>query len=237
MKPRSLKAIALLLEYPSAELIGHIDELEAVISDEPVLCDCGASLLMPFYQYLRHSDAYLLEENYVALFDRGRGTSLYLFEHVHGDSKDRGQAMVDLLKMYDASGFDLDESELPDYLPVFLEYLSLLEENQAVNLLREISHLIRVIGENLAQRGSHYYLLCSAALLLAGEAALNVPFIARDFGNEPEDFEQIDKAWEEAPVTFGGACDQNQSNMQSEAIVQFVKKQVTTGALEGIEGI
>ena len=115
---------------------------------------------------------YDLQENYVALFDRGRGTSLHLFEHVHGYSRDRGQAMVDLKAMYDNHGMTLSQPELPDYLPVFLEFLSCLPSEEARDLLNETTHIIRNIGEQIAKRGSHYYFLLSALLILAGEKPL-----------------------------------------------------------------
>ena len=147
MQPRTLKAISLLLHYPDQALLDHLTEVQAVTDAE---LDIKRGRLDALYQHLGQGDLYLHEENYVALFDRGRGTSLYLFEHVHGESRDRGQAMVDLLTMYGESGFDLPPGELPDYLPVFLEYLSQLDVAKAKSLLLEVTHLVRNIGENLA---------------------------------------------------------------------------------------
>ena len=226
MQPRSLKAIALLLDYPNQDLLDHLDELAQVTATEPQINALKGDGLAALYAYLRSGDLYLLEENYVALFDRGRGTSLYLFEHVHGESRDRGQAMVDLLTMYGESGFNLEAGELPDYLPTFLEYLAQLPAAQALHLLKEVTHLVRNIGENLAKRGSHYYLLCSALLVLAEESPLDVDFVAMDFSTEQEDYDKLDKAWAEEPVTFGGGCstpayDQN----QGEAVVQFIPRE------------
>lgn len=223
-QPRTLKAIALLLDYPEAALLEHLPEIEAIIGAEGLL-KSDRALLDPFFAYLRGVDIYQLQENYVALFDRGRGTSLHLFEHVHGESRDRGQAMVDLLEMYHRSGFDLGASELPDYLPAFLEYLAQIDPPQAHALLQEIAHLIQNITQNIARRGSHYYYLCAALLRVAGEAPSEVSFVAQDIAAEPEDLEKLDAAWEEAPVTFGGNCAAAYDQKSGEAVVQFVPRE------------
>ena len=220
MQPRTLKAISLLMDYPDQDLLTYLGELKEVTDGETAM---KRGRLDNLYQHLGRGDLYLLEENYVALFDRGRGTSLYLFEHVHGESRDRGQAMVDLLTMYGESGFDLPPGELPDYLPVFLEYLSQLEAPKAKQLLMEVTHLVRNIGENLAKRGSHYYLLCSALLELAGEKAIDIEFVPMDFSTEQEDYDQIDKVWAEEPVTFGGGCSTPDYGA-AESVVQFIPR-------------
>lgn len=222
MQPRTLKAISLLLHYPDQALLDHLSEVQAVTETETAL---QPGRLAALYQHLGQGDLYLLEENYVALFDRGRGTSLYLFEHVHGESRDRGQAMVDLLTMYGESGFDLPPGELPDYLPVFLEYLSQLDSAKAKKLIMEVTHLVRNIGENLAKRGSHYYLLCSALLDLAGEKEIDIEFVPMDFSTEQEDYDKLDKVWAEEPVTFGGGCSTpDYGTASGESVVQFIPR-------------
>ena len=222
MQARTLKAISLLLDYPDQALLDHLGELKSATDAESGI---KQGTLDALYRHLAQGDLYLHEENYVALFDRGRGTSLYLFEHVHGESRDRGQAMVDLLTMYGESGFDLPPSELPDYLPVFLEYLSQLESAKAKQLLMEVTHLVRNIGENLAKRGSHYYLLCSALLELAGEKGIDITFVPMDFSTEQEDYDKLDKVWAEEPVTFGGGCSTpDYGSAKEESVVQFMPR-------------
>ena len=222
MQPRTLKAISLLLHYPDQDLLDNLAELQQATDAETAL---QPARLAPLYQHLGVGDLYLLEENYVALFDRGRGTSLYLFEHVHGESRDRGQAMVDLLTMYGESGYDLPPGELPDYLPVFLEYLSQLDAGKAKQLLMEVTHLVRNIGENLAKRGSHYYLLCSALLEIAGEKGIDIEFVPMDFSTEQEDYDKLDKVWAEEPVTFGGGCSTpDYGSAAGESVVQFIPR-------------
>ena len=204
MNPLLFRAIAALLDYPSHELSTDLPELRALLMSDKTLTKIGQQQLNSFFDYMLSQGDYDLQENYVALFDRGRGTSLHLFEHVHGDSRDRGQAMVDLKAMYDNHGMTLSQPELPDYLPVFLEFLSCLPSEEARDLLNDTTHIIRNIGEQIAKRGSHYYFLLSALLILAGEKPLDVAFTAHDVREEPNDLEAIDKAWEEEPVTFGG---------------------------------
>lgn len=222
MQPRTLKAISLLLDYPDQALIDHLIEIKAVTDAETSI---QKERLAALYQHLGQGDLYLLEENYVALFDRGRGTSLYLFEHVHGESRDRGQAMVDLLTMYGESGYDLSPGELPDYLPIFLEYLSQLDSAKAKQLLMEVTHLVRNIGENLAKRGSHYYLVCSALLEMSGEKGIDMDFVPMDFSTEQEDYDKLDKVWAEEPVTFGGGCSTpDYGSGTNESVVQFIPR-------------
>src|SRR5690606_38327937 len=89
-------------------------------------------------------------------FDRSPAHSLHLFEHVHGESRDRGQAMVDLLQQYRSNGFEPAAAELPDHVPLFLEYLSLLEPAAAELLLGEAIHVLAAIGDRLGRNDSPY---------------------------------------------------------------------------------
>ena len=117
-----LKVIGLLMEYPD-ELLWECkeDALALIRRDTPMLTDFTHNLL----------NAPLLDKQaeWCEVFDRGRTTSLLLFEHVHAESRDRGQAMVDLLAEYEKVGLQLDCRELPDYLPLYLEYLSVLPDD------------------------------------------------------------------------------------------------------------
>jgi nitrate reductase delta subunit len=138
-----------------------------------------------------------LEERYVALFDRSRALSLHLFEHVHGESRERGQAMVDLQAMYEARGLTSAEHELPDYIPAFLEYLSVIDASEAKALFADAAHILRALGERLAERGSRYAEVFAAALALAGE-----PGLARKARTDPP-VEDLDAQWMDPPVDFG----------------------------------
>ena len=121
---KSFKALSLLLSYPDADLQGAVPAIRSVLTSEKLLTPAALTALEPLLNDLSDLDIYDLQERYVLLFDRSRSLSLNLFEHIHGESRDRGGAMVDLLETYRAGGFDLTGPELPDHLPVVLEYLS-----------------------------------------------------------------------------------------------------------------
>jgi nitrate reductase delta subunit len=89
---RTLKVLSALLSYPTQELQGAGDALRSALRDEPLLPDETQKHLQQLIGEIAVGDLYDLQERYVDLFDRGRSLSLYLFEHVHGESRDRGQA-------------------------------------------------------------------------------------------------------------------------------------------------
>ena len=158
------------------------------------------------------------EAGYVEMFDRGRGTSLHLFEHVHGDSRDRGPAMVDLLKTYEQAGLFLAPGELPDYLPVLLQFASTQPPAQAAELLREVSHILQVMFSALLQRDSVYASVVAALLDLAGEKAQAVKL-----PDEPE----LDESWEE-PLAFGGCSTEGQAAPGQPQPIHIVKNAAHT---------
>jgi nitrate reductase delta subunit len=197
----ALRALARLLDYPTEPLLGHLDAIAEALAAAPVK-PARRSGLQPLLARLAGADLFDAQELYVDTFDRGRRTSLNLFEHVHGDSRDRGQAMVDLLEMYRAAGIELDTDQLPDYLPAFLEYLSVLPAREAREHLAEVTHLVRAIGGVLAARHSDYAGALDLLLALAGEPALGADPSAED----DTSFAAIDAAWLDAPVDFMGAA-------------------------------
>lgn len=190
------RALAVLLDYPSEGLQANVAEVAAALE---ALGAANLRALRPLLAELARADLLDLQERYVETFDRGRRTSLNLFEHVHGDSRDRGQAMVDLLAMYREVGIELATEQLPDYLPAFLEYLSLLDEAAARERLGDIAHILQAIGGALARRESPYRAVFDVLLALAGEA----PLAAHEVDHEDDTtFEAIDAAWKEEPVNF-----------------------------------
>ena len=156
---------------------------------------------------LAERDLYDLEERYVLLFDRTRSLSLHLFEHVHGESRDRGRAMVELKELYAANGLEMPASELPDYLPLFLEFLSTRPLVEARDYLVDIVHIVSALAERLTRRKSIYAEVFAALGALAGAKAdrEDVEEMLERPDDDPHDLEAIDRVWEEAPVTFGGA--------------------------------
>jgi nitrate reductase molybdenum cofactor assembly chaperone NarJ/NarW len=228
------QAIAALLDYPQAGLLAALPELRAALQAEQLLPPQALEDIGTLCDYLGRHELYTLQENYVSLFDRGRGNSLHLFEHVHGESRDRGQAMVDLQQLYASKGLHLAATELPDYLPVFLEFLSRQTRSEANELLAETAHILQALCERLAKAGSHYHYALAALVALGGDT-LNAPaaltFVARDGAAEADDYQAIDAAWAEQPVAFGGGCATPALNPASgEAVIQFQPRAVARTA-------
>lgn len=201
-----LKVISLLLTYPDQELHGAIGELRAAIGKAPGISDTHRKLLDKLAENIGALDLYDAQERYVLLFDRTRSLSLHLFEHVHGESRDRGQAMVDLMAMYEADGLEVGAKELPDYLPLFLEFLSTKDGPEAADLLGQISHIVVAMRGRLKKRKSVY---ANAFAVLEGlasgkpDAAL-VRELLEMPEDDPSDLDALDSIWEEEAVTFGG---------------------------------
>jgi nitrate reductase delta subunit len=154
---------------------------------------------------LAQEDLYDVQARYVDLFDRTRSLSLQLYEHVHGESRDRGQAMVELLKLYSAHGLELTAKELPDHLPVFLEFLSTLPSDEAAALLGQAAHVLEALRERLRKRQSHYASVFDilVALVDTDRNSEALEALLREPDDDPNDLEALDKAWSEEQVTFG----------------------------------
>jgi nitrate reductase delta subunit len=195
---RTLKALSALLSYPTPALAEAVPEIRSALAGEGALARARVAALGPLLERLGDRDTFAAEEAYVGLFDRSRLLSLHLFEHVHGDSRDRGQAMVDLLRLYESAGYFVDADELPDYLPLFLEFLSLRPAAEARASLGDVSHILAAMHRRLAGRDPAYAAVLAALLALAGEPVADDACDAVDDGPEA-----LDRAWEEVPVTFG----------------------------------
>jgi nitrate reductase delta subunit len=196
---RTYRVLARLLSYPDEALLAALPELHRALEAEAALPVPRRAALARLIEELGAGDLLDAQERYVGLFDRGRSLSLHLFEHVHGDSRDRGAAMVELVGLYRRHGLDVTARELPDYLPLFLEFLSTLDPAQARPLLADAAHILAAVRDRLQRRASAYAAAFDALVFLAGA---EVAPHAED--REPDDsFAALDRAWEEAPVTFG----------------------------------
>ena len=202
---KTYKALSALLSYPTPELQEAAAEIGAVIEAEALLSPEARAALAPLIGELASRDIYDLQERYVLLFDRSRTLSLNLFEHLHGESRDRGPAMVDLLETYRAGGYDLASSELPDHLPVLLEFLSTQPEEAARAILRDAGHIIAALAERLTRRESPYAAVLAGLAELAGidRGDQLVADLLSAPEEDPEDLAALDEIWEEAEVTFG----------------------------------
>lgn len=202
---RTLKALSLILSYPTRELQHAMPEIGATLSSDMRLTAAARRALRPLVDELIGRDIYALEERYVMIFDRSRTLSLNLFEHVHGESRDRGGAMLSLVETYRDSGFDPVTSELPDHLPVLLEFLATLTPLEARDTLADAAHIFQALTERLERRESSYGAVFAALLQLSG-AEVDVEAVAKMLvqpDDDPTDLEALDKVWEESEVVFG----------------------------------
>jgi nitrate reductase delta subunit len=200
----TLRALAALLAYPSGELIRHLADIRSALSSEGALARPERRRLEPLLAVLETEDLLDLQAAYSELFDRSRRLSLHLFEHVHGDSRERGQAMIDLAEQYAAAGILLDANELPDFIPVFLEYASCLEPREARSTLAEPAHVFAALAERLDDKGSPYAGIFAALVTLSRRrpGRDEVADLPSAEVQENEDSADIDREWEEAPVAF-----------------------------------
>jgi nitrate reductase delta subunit len=210
----TLRAIAALLRYPDAELRAHAGELRDALRDERALVTSRLAELDRVLDRLAAADPFQVEADYVDTFDRSRRTALHLFEHVHGDSRERGPAMVDLAQTYERTGLLLGEGELPDYLPVLLEFASTQPAKEARAFLGETAHIVRAIFSALLERKSPYASVLAAVLDLAGERAERVDLPAE---------QALDEAWTE-PEAFGGCSTAGQSKPGQPQPIQIVRR-------------
>lgn len=197
---RTYRALAALIAYPTEALQAATGEIAAVLAEEGLVPAPRRAAIDDLLAELAGRDIYDLQERYFALFDRSRTLSLHLFEHVHGESRDRGQAMADLIELYRGHGFEPTASELPDFLPLFLEFLSLLPGHEAQALLAEPAGILQALAERLATRKSNYAAVFAALATLANAPATDGSDTSAE---DPDDLMALDAAWEEAAVHFG----------------------------------
>jgi nitrate reductase delta subunit len=210
----SLRVLARLLGYPDAEMRAHLPALREALRAERALGAARLAEVDALMDAVAGADALEAEEAYVHLFDRGRATSLHLFEHVHGDSRDRGPAMIDLAKTYDQADLYLAPGELPDYLPAVLEFASTLPPREARAFLGEMAHIFNALFSALRERHSAYASVIGALLELAGEQAQPVTL-------EPE--EPLDASWSEPPA-FDGCSPKGQSRPGQPQPIRIVRQ-------------
>lgn len=201
------RGLALLLSYPTADIQMAAPEIIAAIRSEGMVPGPIVGALEKLADKLAHDDLYELQENFVHLFDRTRSLSLNLYEHIHGESRDRGQAMAALVELYRSYGLELTGAELPDHLPVFLDFLSTLPDDEAASLLAEGAHVLAALTERLHKRQSPYRAVFGALTAMTGAVPDSdaVAALMQEPDDDPDDLETLDKAWEETAVTFGPA--------------------------------
>lgn len=199
------KALGVLLTYPEQDLLDAVGAIEAICAEARLSAETRTAL-DGLLEQLRSWELLDLQERYVSLFDRGRQMSLNLFEHVHGDARERGQAMVDLQTMYQQNGVLPTDDQLPDYLPMLCEFLSILPPEGARAMLGDLVVILSLLRARLEQRESPYAGVLAALVELAEaevDEAQVQQVLKEDPPERPDDFEAIDREWKEAEITFG----------------------------------
>jgi nitrate reductase molybdenum cofactor assembly chaperone NarJ/NarW len=211
---KTFKVLSALLSYPTEALIEAAPEFVAVLDAEKLVPAASRRAVDLLIEEIAIGEVYDLQERYGLLFDRSKTLALHLFEHVHGESRDRGQAMVDLKAMYENAGLFIAANELPDYVPLFLEFLSIRPLSEARELLGQTAHILAALAERLGRRESNYKAVFDALVAIAAEAPQRdvVEELLKAPDTDPMDFAALDAAWEEEEVRFGpgaqgqGAC-------------------------------
>jgi nitrate reductase delta subunit len=211
---RTFRVLSALLNYPTDALIDAASEFLAVLDAEKLVPSACRGSVDALIKEIAVGELYDLQERYGLLFDRSKTLALHLFEHVHGESRDRGQAMVDLKAMYENAGLVIAANELPDYVPLFLEFLSTRPVKEARELLGQTAHIFAALAERLGRRQSSYKAVFDALVAIAAEAPRRdiVDELLKTPDADPMDLVALDAAWEEEEVRFGpgaqgqGAC-------------------------------
>ena len=198
---KTFKALSMLLQYPEVVLFSDLPDILSILLQEEKFSFEIKEKLSALVSWMQGQELIALQEQYVDLFDRSRRLSLHLFEHVHGESRDRGQAMVDLMEHYQQAGYAMHPSELPDYLPLVLEFFSCIEFKEAQKLLRQFLTILVAIHAQLQSKNSLYLSVFDALIALTG-FEVQVPAILDEL-DIPE--ELLDENWEEAPIDFSHA--------------------------------
>lgn len=224
---KRLAILSRLLRYPDAELRADLPDIAAAIPAAGFRPDLVARLLrLP--RRLAQGDGLDREEEYVRLFDRGRGTSLHLFEHVHGDTRNRGPAMIELAQVYENAGYALDARELPDYLPLFLEFCAVAPEEVAQNLLSQCAPILDGLHARLLGRASGearlYAVILAATLAEIGAKPAQAPTPEQE-RTDAEEFAELDAAYESEPVVFGPESDPDKEGARAKvaAMIQRLR--------------
>ncbi len=196
---KTLKVLGCLLTYPSEEQRQALPECIEILEKEKWLPEKNLKAICKLIDWMNAQDLLDLQEGYVALFDRTPSLCLHLFEHIHGDSRDRGQALVDLSEVYKDAGLLINTEEMPDYLPLFLEYLSVIEAEESRQNLGEIVNVLAVLLGRLEHRESPYSPLFEGLIATASRSPDEkaVDKAMKDSKGKVRTLDEIDEAWEE----------------------------------------
>lgn len=155
---RLYKILSILLEYPTTELCEHWPEVEQEIENAGNASETEKQTVLNFINWARELTLTKFQEEYVRTFDLTPDNALYLTHHLfEEEDRDRGPALVELSEFFQSEGFEIKNGELPDYLPLVLEYVSTLEDElNARMFLNESAHVSEIIANNLEAQDSPY---------------------------------------------------------------------------------
>ena len=240
-----LKVLSLLIDYQSNELFlgDTLADCTEIVAKSTLISPEVRTQIIDLIEDLIDTGSLEAQARYDGLFERGRSLSLWLFEHVHGESRDRGQAMVDLMGQYQEAGFEISVKELPDYLPLYLEFLAyqatIIEDDIQIRMdIADVSHIIALLAARLEDRGSLYKGCFNALLQIAGKPLEIVEEYQEKISKEKRDdsFEALDKEWEEEVVTFLDAQQEercpSQTSTQNLAAKAGIKNAAATNAVD-----
>ncbi|MCW8827458.1 MAG: nitrate reductase molybdenum cofactor assembly chaperone [Gammaproteobacteria bacterium] len=157
------KILSALLDYPNQELVEHLPEIRAEIDGSQNIEKEEKEALYKFLDHLTSMPLTEQQADYVKTFDMTPEHSLHLTHHLFGDDNDRnrGPALIDLAGLYQDYGIEVATNELPDFLPLILEFTSLLEEKEATMFLSDAHKVLALLADNLTKAGSPYAALLS----------------------------------------------------------------------------
>jgi nitrate reductase delta subunit len=229
---KRLAVLSQLLRYPGETLRADLPDVSRAIPAAGFRAELVPKLLR-LSRRLAQGDGLDREEEYVRLFDRGRGTSLHLFEHVHGDTRNRGPAMIELAQVYEQSGFAMDARELPDFLPLFLEFCAVAPPEVTRNLLAQCAPILEQLHGKLLGRGSAearlYAVVLAGILAEIGVRPAHKPS-AEEEQTDAELFAELDAAYEDEPVVFGPESDPDKAGARAKVSAMIDRLRKLRGA-------
>ena len=166
-----LKVLSILLQYPDDEFIQSFAELKEAVEEIPQVEQRQKCMI--FLNYLSNTPLIRLQQEYTATFDLNPATSLNLTYHKWGDGRERGNALLGFHQLYATGGYDITSCELPDYLPMLLEFLSINHQECDFSFLGQYWVELKAIGALLEESGSPYGGLFEIVLDICRELKVN----------------------------------------------------------------
>lgn len=223
------KALSCMLCYPCAQIKDGVDEIAESIRINSDLSQRNKEALGKFLNEYKKTSLADLQKEYVGTFDIGRKASLNLFEHMHGDSRERGAALVSLKKLYEERGLQVESSEFADYLPMFLEFLSGIRRDEALVYLVAAAPYIARIHNELQKSASRWEPVVEAALEISQKGGQGGEIILAE--KERRTLKERDDLMPETeaesfdrPVTFGAQADPTLASVHFSGFENLRKK-------------